>query len=90
MKTCLIVGTDSISGAADKLLEKNYGIQKVIHWSGRKARPPTRLPKKVSMVIVVVGYINHNFVRRIKELTKGVDIPVKYVSRGLSGLKKSV
>lgn len=89
MKTCLIVGTDSI-GAAGKLLKENYGIQRVIHWTGRKARPPTRLPRKVSMVIVVAGYINHNFARRVKELTKGVDIQVKYVSRGLSGLKNDV
>lgn len=89
MKNFLIVEADKI-GAASKVLPNIYGVTKVVHWNGRRARPPTCLPKGVSIVIIVVGYVNHNYVRRIKELTDETDIPVTYVSRGLSGLKISV
>lgn len=89
MKRCLIVGADRI-GAARKIVQKIYGVTEIVHWSGRRARPPTCLSKGVSIVIVIVGYVNHNYVRRIKKLTDETDIPVTYVSRGLSGLKISV
>ncbi|TEB04686.1 hypothetical protein Psch_03448 [Pelotomaculum schinkii] len=89
MKSCLIVGSDRI-GAAGRVLQNIYGVTEIVHWNGRRARPPTCLPKGVCLVIVVVGYVNHNYARRIKKLTNKADIPITYVSRGLSGLKMSV
>ena len=86
MKCCLIVGADRI-GAASKVLKNDYGFTKVVHWDGRRARPPTCLPKEVSIIIILVGYVNHSLVRRTKELASKIGIPVKYASRGLSSLK---
>lgn len=88
MKICLIVGCDRV-GAAEKVLKKQYGVAHVVHWTGRKARSPTCLPKGVSMVLVVTGYVNHGLVHRTRKLAESAGVQVKYVSRGLAGLELS-
>lgn len=86
MQSCLIVGADRI-GKASKVIEGILGTTEIVHWNGRRARPPTCLPRGIAVVIVLVGYANHGLVRRVKELAEKSGIPVKYAPRGLSSLK---
>jgi hypothetical protein len=89
MKSCLIVGADKI-GVASKVIENVFGVTEIVHWNGRRARPPTCLPREVAVVIVLVGYVNHSLVRRVKKLADKSGIPVKYASRGLSSLNVAI
>jgi len=43
MKNCLIVGVDKIV-TTNRVLKDILGVSKIIHWNGRRARPPTCLP----------------------------------------------
>ncbi|MDA8235917.1 DUF2325 domain-containing protein [Desulfotomaculum nigrificans] len=82
--TCLIVGADSI-GSKEKDL-RDMGFREVIHWNGRTLREPKQLPSRIHLVVVITGFINHNYMHKVKKLAKKSGIRVIYIKRGLSEL----
>lgn len=89
MGCCLIVGGDN-TGCAKKVIEEKFGLGKLIHWDGRRTRPPTAIPKDVVLIIVITGFVSHALVRSIKKLARKNDVPVIFVKRGLAGIKPAV
>ncbi|NPV74713.1 MAG: DUF2325 domain-containing protein [Pelotomaculum sp.] len=89
MGCCLIVGGDN-TGSAKKIIEEKFGLGKLIHWDGRRSRPPTSIPKEVVLVIVITGFVSHALARAIKTLARKNNVPVIYVKRGLAGIKPAV
>lgn len=86
VKTVLIVGADNL-GSVPKTLNKKLGVEKVIHWDGRRTRVPGSLPKGVSLVIVYTEFICHNMMKRVRKLAKKSKVPVIYLRRGLAELE---
>lgn len=84
MKKYLVVGADNL-GATPKILRQNFGYE-VIHWNGRRARPPSSLPKDVKLVLVYTGFVNHSLMRRVRELARKQGVKIFFASRGLSEL----
>lgn len=82
---CLIVGTDKL-GTAPKILNKRFGVREVLHWDGRRRKPPPNLPKGTDIVVVYTGFICHGLMLRVRDLAKKSDVRVIYVKRGLSEL----
>ena len=89
MGSCLIVGSDK-TGNARKVVEEKFGLKELIHWDGRRSRPPTVIPKKVVLVIVITGFVSHALVRSIKKIARKNNVPVIFVKRGLAGIKPAV
>ncbi|QGG46293.1 DUF2325 domain-containing protein [Heliorestis convoluta] len=79
---CLVVGADRL-GAVERLLPPEYSREEYIHWDGRSRRPSM---SRVTKVVVLTGFINHNAVNYVKKEAKKRGISMIFLRRGISDL----
>jgi hypothetical protein len=86
MSRCLVVGCDSL-GAKHEILRAKFGVDEVIHWDGRKAKPPSYLPKGTKAVLIFTGFVNHATMHVVRELAKKQGVKTLFLRRGLAELE---
>ena len=65
MSSVLIVGGDQIEGI--RKLFGNYGIDRISHWSGRKAGDSNKvIPQNTKVIVLVTKWINHSITYKLK------------------------
>lgn len=80
MKKALIVGGDTVEPMRRRLAAQGY--QEVDHWKGRKSGDCRRaFPRHVDLVVIMLAYVNHNLVRRVRQQAARHDWPVEYHGR---------
>ncbi|WP_318502419.1 DUF2325 domain-containing protein [Bacillus sp. T3] len=80
MASLLIVGADHLGVIPEKLT--TVGFDKVLHINGRKAQMVKKeLPEKISCILVLIDYVNHNLSTVIKKQAKSQSIPIFYAKR---------
>jgi len=76
----LIVGGDTIEPVRRHLLLQGY--EDVAHWKGRKTGDCRRtFPRHVDLVVVILGYVNHNLCKRVRQEASKQDWPIIYFGR---------
>lgn len=87
MRSLLIVGADHLGDIPDKLT--SAGFDHVFHMNGRKKKMVKMdIPEKVSCVLVLTDYVNHNLASVIKKRAKSQCIPVFYTKRSWCSICK--
>lgn len=71
-------------GTRTSLFRELFGVDEVVHWDGRSARPPRRLPKGTDVVVIYSGFVNHPFMYAVRELAKKSGARTVFLRRGLS------
>jgi len=85
MSRCLVVGCDNL-GVKPRQIKERFGVQEVIHWDGRSAKMPKKLPKNTKIVIVYSGFVNHSLMFAVRELAKKAGARTVFLKRGFSEL----
>ena len=76
----LIVGGDHIEPTRRAL--QAQGFQDIVHGSGRKTGDLTRpMPARVGHMVIMLGYINHNLARRMRQIARAQNIRLDFVGR---------
>jgi len=83
MSRCLVVGCDSL-GTRLSLFRELFSVDEVIHWNGRSASPPEKLPKGTRVVVIYSGFVNHPFMYAVRKLAKKSGVRTVFLRRGLS------
>ncbi len=85
----LILGGDNIDPIRKVLM--SLGVDNIVHWTARsqkrgrqKSRP---LPPKVSMVVMLTNFLNHNAMKYYKAQAKKRGLPVVYAERHIECIK---
>lgn len=77
MSKALIVSGDQIDGIKQVLA--SHGIERVIHWSGRKVGDGNKvIPHDTSLIVLVTNWISHAFTRKIKLNAAKLGVRVVY------------
>lgn len=80
MGTLLIVGADHLGVIPNKLT--SVGFKEVVHLNGRKVQMVKKeLSEKISCILVLTDYVNHNLSTVIKKQAKSQCIPIYYAKR---------
>lgn len=80
MKKALIVGGDTVEQVRRRLAAQGY--QAVDHWEGRKSGDCRRaFPQHVDLVVVMLAYVSHNLVRRVRQQAARNDWQIEYHGR---------
>lgn len=80
MNSLLIVGADHLGVIPDKL--SSVGFKEVLHINGRKDQMVKKeIPEKVSCILVLTDYVNHNLSTLIKKRAKNQSIPIYFAKR---------
>lgn len=83
--TALIVGGDRL-GNIPQVLNKR-GIDKYIHWAGRKKGMRNKaIPMNIDMIIVLYDFIEHNLAETVRKRSKNMDVPCIFCKRAGSDL----
>jgi len=83
MKKALIVGGDHVGGIRQTL--QNAGVEKIAHWSGRKAGDVKQvIPQDTQMVVIVTDWINHALTGKVKRSAQKLGLKILY-ARGNGG-----
>ncbi|MBV8047053.1 MAG: DUF2325 domain-containing protein [Paludibacterium sp.] len=76
----LIVGGDTVETVRRQLAARGY--DQVEHWEGRKTGDCRRtFPRRIDLVVVMLGYVNHNLCKRVRQEALRQDWPVEYFGR---------
>ncbi|TDR73063.1 DUF2325 domain-containing protein [Paludibacterium purpuratum] len=76
----LIVGGDTVETVRRQLALRGY--DQVEHWEGRKTGDCRRtFPLHVDLIVVMLGYVNHNLCKRVRQEAGRQDWPVEYFGR---------
>lgn len=87
--TVLLIGADQL-GNIPKELEQ-YGCNKIIHWSGRKALTKKKsIPVGMEMILVFHDFVSHGLMDTIKKQAKSRRLPLFFSKRGTADLKKAL
>ncbi len=87
--TALLVGGDKLGNIPDTL--RCQGIDKQIHWTGRKKKlRKAKIPKEADMIILFYDYLEHNIASIIKEQAKQQNIPCVFSKRAVSDLHQQL
>lgn len=80
MGPLLIIGADHLGDIPNKLTE--VGFEEVLHIKGRNTNKLKKeLPRKVSCILVLTDFVNHNLSTYIKKQAKRQAIPIYYAKR---------
>ncbi|WP_147534612.1 DUF2325 domain-containing protein [Bacillus marasmi] len=89
MRSLLIVGADNLGGIPEKLT--TVGFNEVLHIDGRKVQMVKKeLPEKVSCILVLTDFVNHNLTSVIKKRAKSQSIPVYYAKRSWCSIYNAI
>lgn len=89
MNSLLIVGADRLGKIQDKLM--SIGFDEVLHINGRKGQMVKRdIPVKISCILVLTDFVNHNLSTVIKERAKSQSIPIYYAKRSWCSIHKAL
>jgi hypothetical protein len=83
MKRCLVVGCDRL-GAKQNIICRQYGVDEIIHWDGRKSKLPNVLPKNTKIVLVYSGFISHKVMFAVRDMAKKARVQLVFLKRGLA------
>lgn len=84
--TLLIAGGDSTTSFSRAA--QVWGVQQIVHWSGRKPRDlRRRIPRETRAVVIVLDHISHGLAVKVRREAKRLGIPVLYRGRSGSGLR---
>lgn len=87
LSSLLIVGADNLGVIPDKLT--SVGFDKVLHIDGRKAKMvKIDIPEKISCILILTDYVNHNLSTVIKKRAKNQSIPIYYAKRSWCSIYK--
>ena len=77
----MIVGADHLGNIARN--QRAYGLDNIEHVSGRNAgdRKKFSIPKAISLVVVLIDYLNHPTASHVKEQAKSQGIPMIFAKR---------
>lgn len=76
----LIVGGDTVETVRRQLAAQ--GFDRVSHWQGRKTGDCRRaFPRHLDLVVVMLGHVNHNLCKRVREEADRQDWPVVFLGR---------
>lgn len=76
----LIVGGDSVDVVRRQLQTRGY--EQIAHWKGRKTGDCRRsFPLHLDLVVVMLGYINHNLCKRVRQEANKQDWPIIFMGR---------
>lgn len=85
MSSLLIVGADHLGVIRDKLT--SVGFDDVLHINGRNGQMFKKdIPTKISCILVLTDYVNHNLSTVIKKRAKSQSIPIFYAKRSWSSI----
>jgi len=85
----LIVGGDRVDTYKDFLAQQGY--EPVRHWSGRKQSECHRsIPIDTRVIVVMVDYVNHGLVRKIRRSADDIDVPVVFSRRSVGQLSSAL
>lgn len=86
MNSALIVGGDQIAGIKQVLHHR--GIQKIRHWSGRKAGDGNKvIPHDTELIVLVTDGISHPFMHKIKNAASRRGVRIVYTPNGPTALR---
>jgi hypothetical protein len=70
----LVLGADNVSSIVTKL--SSMGVTRVLHWTMRKSGEMKKeIPQSVEAMIFLTDFLNHNAMKRYKNLAKSRNIP---------------
>lgn len=86
----MIVGADRLGNIEKKL--RHHGIYTIEHVSGRNVsdRKKFCIPQPISLVIVLIDYINHGTARNIKEQAKAQGVPMIFAKRSWCSIARQL
>lgn len=86
----MIVGADHI-GNIGKNLRAVYSITNIDHVCGRNvAHRKIKIPQAISLIVVLIDYINHGTARRVKEEAKAKGVPAIFAKRSWCSLQEQL
>jgi hypothetical protein len=89
MRSLLIVGADHLGVIPNKLT--SVGFDEVLHINGRKGQMVKKdIPEKISSILVLTDYVNHNLSTVIKKRAKNQSIPIYYAKRSWCSIYKAL
>ncbi|QDC44435.1 DUF2325 domain-containing protein [Methylophilus medardicus] len=87
MSKALVIGGDRIEGIKQVL--QAQGIDKIDHWTGRKPGDVKReLPANVNVIVLVIGWLNHSMMYRIKHVAHKRGLKVVYTRNSADGMQR--
>lgn len=89
MSSLLIVGADHLGVIRDKLTSVGFDV--VLHINGRKVQMVKKdIPEKISCILILTDYVNHNLSTVIKKRAKNQSIPIYYAKRSWCSIYKAI
>jgi hypothetical protein len=89
MSSLLIVGADHLGVIRDKLTSVGFDV--VLHINGRKVQMIKKeIPEKISCILVLTDYVNHNLSTVIKKRAKNQSIPIYYAKSSWCSIYKEI
>ena len=89
MSSLLIIGADHLGIIPDKL--SSVGFDEVLHINGRKSQMVKKdIPEKISCILVLTDYVNHNLSTVIKKRAKNQSIPIYFAKRSWCSIYKAL
>jgi hypothetical protein len=80
LSSLLIVGADHLGVIPNKL--SVAGFDEVLHINGRKDQIVKKgIPEKITCILVLTDYVNHNLSTLIKKRAKNQAIPIYFAKR---------
>ncbi len=85
----LVLGGDKIDPIRKVLME--LGVLDIIHWTARNQKNGRKkdkvIPTKVSMVLMLTNFLNHNAMKHYRAEAKAKDLPIVYSTRNVECVK---
>jgi hypothetical protein len=73
----LILGGDKNISIEKNL--KGLGVEEIQHWVGRKnSETHKELPQNIDVLVMHTKFLNHNMMKKFKNIAKKRDLPVIY------------
>ena len=89
MNSLLSVGADHLGVIPDKLT--SVGFDEIVHINVRKSQMVRKeIPEKISCILILTDYVNHNLSTVIKKQAKHHSIPNYYAKRSWSSINKVI
>jgi len=85
----LLIGADYVEPIKEVL--SSAGLNTVDHWTGRKPGDTRRsVPRDVDVVVVLTDYVSHPLMKKIRQDTNKLGIPVVFARRSLQDVREKV
>ena len=79
----LILGGDKIDPIRKILM--GLGVSNIIHWTARNQKRGRKqdkvIPKKVSIILMLTNFLNHNAMKHYRSEAKAKGLPIVYATR---------